>query len=178
MSGRGGVDRLRLLPKYYLVVSGAALSPVSPLNAFDGALKAAGIHNTNLVAVSSILPRGVVHLELNREELASFFEPGEILFVVQAVRMGREGEYLSAGLMWGEGVTSNGLVVEHTSSREGPSREELEEVRREVVEALRSKFQEGVRIRGIRTKEPRFKVAEVLVPEGMYGCALVALILC
>jgi len=54
----------------------------------------------------------------------------------------------------------------------------LEEVRREVVEALRSKFQEGVRIRGIRTKEPRFKVAEVLVPEGMYGCALVALILC
>lgn len=172
-------DRTKILPKYYFVVSGAALSPVSPLNALDESLKVAGIHNLNLVEVSSILPRGVIHLELSREEVAAFFEPGEIVFTVQARGIGRGGEYVSAGLMWGEGLETNGLVFEHSSSIPSSEAElRTEDLRKEMVETLRSKFRKGVCTRGIRTREPKYKTAELLVPKGMYGCALTYLILC
>ncbi|MFB0543161.1 MAG: pyruvoyl-dependent arginine decarboxylase [Candidatus Bathyarchaeia archaeon] len=179
MTYQKGRDRIRILPKYYFVVSGTALSPISPLNAFDEALKVAGIHDVNLVEVSSILPRGVIHLELSREEVTAFFEPGEIVFTVQACGMGRGGEYVSAGLMWGESLETNGVVFEHSSSIPSPEAGlRTEDLRKEIVETLRSKFREGVRTRGIRTREPEFKTAELLVPKGMYGCVLVSLILC
>ena len=176
---REGIDRIKMIPMYYFVVSGSALSPVSPLNAFDGALKEAGIHNLNLVKVSSILPRGVTHLELNREEAASFFEPGELVFAVQARGTGSDGVLVSAGLMWGEGVETNGFVVEHQSSTTTSEIESYtEEAKKELTDMLRSKFQEMERIRGIKTKAPRFTTAEIYVPKGMYGCALTFLVLC
>jgi len=176
---RDRFDRIKMLPKYYFVVSGAALSPVSPLNAFDEALKVAGIHNTNLVEVSSILPRGAIRLELTREEVVRFFEPGEIIFSIEACGRGGGGEYVSAGLMWGEGLETNGFVVEHSSSTPssggGLASEELE---KRMIEGLRSRFREGTRIRDIGTGEPEFKTAGIFVPKGMYGCALTFLILC
>lgn len=168
-----------MIPMYYFVVSGSALSSVSPLNAFDGALKEAGIHNLNLVEASSILPKDITHLELNREEVESLFEPGELVFAVQARGTGREGEYVTAGLMWGEGVETNGFVVEHRSFIPSIRAEaSADEAKEELTEMLRSKFQEMARIRGIKTKEPRFRTAEIYVPEGMYGCALTFLVLC
>jgi len=176
---RERIDRIKMIPRYYFVVSGSALSSVSPLNAFDGALKEAGIHNLNFVEVSSILPKGVTRLELKREEVASFFEPGELVFAVQARGTGREGEYVSTGLMWGEGVETNGFVVEHQSSAiTSEIGSYTEETRKELTDVLRSKFQEMARIRGFKTKAPRFKTAEIYVPTGMYGCALTFLILC
>ena len=45
-----------MIPKEFFVTSGRATSPVSGLNAFDLALKNAGIAQCNLVPVSSILP--------------------------------------------------------------------------------------------------------------------------
>jgi len=176
---REGIDRIKMISRYYFVVSGSALSPVSPLNAFDGALKEAGIHNLNFVEVSSILPKGVTHLELNREEVASLFEPGEVVFAVQARGTGREGEYVSAGLMWGEGVETNGFVVEHQSPTTTSEIEAYtEEAKKELTDMLRSKFQEMARIRGFKTKAPKFTTAEIYVPKGMYGCALTFLVLC
>jgi len=47
-----------MLPKEFFITSGKAVSPVSELNAFDQALKKAGIDQCNLVPVSSILPPG------------------------------------------------------------------------------------------------------------------------
>ena len=168
-----------MIPMYYFVVSGAALSPVSPLNAFDGALKEAGIHNLNLVEVSSILPKDITHLELNKEEAASFFEPGELVFAVQALGKGSDGMHVSAGLMWGEGVDTNGFVVEHQSSTTTSEIESyMEEARKELMDMLRSKFQEMARIRDFKTKAPRFRMAEIYVPKGMYGCVLTFLVLC
>lgn len=176
---REGIDRIKMIPRYYFVVSGSALSPVSHLNAFDGALKEAGIHNLNLVEVSSILPKGVTHLVLNREEVVSFFEPGEFVFAVQARGTGREGEYVSAGLMWGEGVETNGFVVEHQSSIPSLQADaSTDEAKEKLMDMLRSKFQEMARIRGFKTKAPRFRTAEIYVPKGMYGCALTFLVLC
>jgi len=172
-------DRIRILPKYYFVVSGAALSPVSPLNAFDEALKAAGIHNLNLVKVSSILPKGVTHLKLSEEEASTFFEEGEVVFTVQACAIGAEEEYLSAGLMWGEGLDANGFVIEHDLSLPSSKPEPvMEDLRERMVEMLELKFEEGVRIRGLRIKEQKIKTVELFVPRGMYGCALASLILC
>jgi arginine decarboxylase len=168
-----------MIPRYYFVVSGSALSPVSPLNAFDGALKEAGIHNLNLVEVSSILPKDITHLELNREEAAFLFEPGELVFAVQARGTGSDGVHVSAGLMWGEGIETNGFVVEHRSSTPSIRAEaSTEEAKEELTDMLRSKFQEMARIRGIETKAPRFRTVEIYVPEGMYGCALTFLVLC
>lgn len=171
--------RPRLLPRRYFVVSGAALSSVSPLNAFDAALKNAGMHNFNLVVVSSILPKGIAHLKLTKEEITGIFEPGEIIFIVEACAHGKEGEYLFAGLKWAEGLETNGIVVEHScnlaihvlGSSELRFREDAEEL-------LEDKFREAVNLRGIKTREPFSQFSEVNVPESMYGCALTALVFC
>lgn len=172
------LKRIRVLPRYYFVVSGAALSPVSPLNAFDGALKMAGVHNTNLVEVSSILPKGVRHLDLTREEVEALFEPGEIIYTVRACEMGRDGEWVSAGLIWGEGLDANGLVAEHSQVISSKGDLKREELREGMKELMRAEFQEGVHIRGLTTREPRLETAEIFVPEGMYGCAIALLVLC
>ena len=170
-------ERIRLLPRYYFVVSGTGLSEVSPLNAFDKALKEAGIHDLNLVEVSSILPEGVEELRLTSgEELASLFKPGEIAHVVMARKLSGGGENIAAGLMWGEGVESHGYVVEQTLST--PQSEDLERLRRRLLERLRACFQEGLEIRGIRVKEWRHRIVTASIPKGAYGCALAALILC
>ena len=142
MMHRERLDRIRILPKHYFVVSGAALSPVSPLNAFDEALKAAGIHNLNLVKVSSILPKGVTYLKLSKEEVATFFEEGEVVFTVQACTIGAGEEYLSAGLVWGEGLGANGFVIEHQlslpSSKPEPT---MENPREKMIKTLELKFE-------------------------------------
>jgi arginine decarboxylase len=171
-------DRIKILPKHYFVVSGVALSPVSALNAFDEALKTAGIYNLNLVKVSSILPKGVTHLELTREEAEALFEAGEVVFTVQACVTRRGEKYLSAGLIWGEGMDTNGLVIEHAFSLPPRAIPTTEDMKKQMVDSLVSMFQEGVRIRNIGTKETKFRTAEIFVPKRMYGCALVSLVLC
>ena len=90
---RKGIDRIKIIPKYYFVVSGAALSTVSPLNAFDGALKEAGIHNLNLVEAFSILPKDVINLELTREEVVSLFEPLVLQFSLSRRHSSRKSKY-------------------------------------------------------------------------------------
>jgi len=47
-----------MVPKEFFVTSGKAFSATSELNAFDQALKNAGIAHCNLVQVTSILPKG------------------------------------------------------------------------------------------------------------------------
>jgi len=49
-----------MIPKEFFVTSAKATSPVSELNAFDLALKNAGIAQCNIVPVSSILPENMV----------------------------------------------------------------------------------------------------------------------
>jgi len=46
----------QMIPKAFFVTGGKAIGTVSKLNAFDLALKNAGIANCNLVKVSSIIP--------------------------------------------------------------------------------------------------------------------------
>jgi arginine decarboxylase len=50
------------LPKHFFLVTGAS-EGYTPLNAFDGALLDAGIGNTNLVKISSIIPPGATLID-------------------------------------------------------------------------------------------------------------------
>ncbi|KPL07230.1 pyruvoyl-dependent arginine decarboxylase [bacterium SM23_57] len=50
------------LPKHFFMVTGAS-EGYTPLNAFDGALLDAGIGNTNLIKMSSIIPPGATLIE-------------------------------------------------------------------------------------------------------------------
>ncbi len=169
-------DRIRLLPRYYLVVSGIGLSKVSPINAFDKALKEAGIHDLNLVEVSSILPQNIKELNLTRKELQTYFQPGEIIHVVMAKKLSRGGECIAAGLMWGEGLNSHGYVIEQTLT--APKTEDPENLKRRLLEKLKTAFQEGLEIRGITIKKARHHITAAKIPEETYGCAITALILC
>ena len=47
-------------PQNYFITSAIGVSLTSTLNAFDKALRNAGLHNYNLVKISSILPEGAV----------------------------------------------------------------------------------------------------------------------
>lgn len=170
-------ERIRLLPRYYLVVSGIGLSRASPINAFDKALREAGIHDLNLVEVSSILPRDVEELKFrSREELQNYFKPGEIIHVVMAKKLSNGGESIAAGLMWGEGLNSHGYVIEQTLT--ALENEDLETLKKKLLEKLKTCFREGIEIRGITVKEERHQIAAAKIPENTYGCALTALILC
>jgi arginine decarboxylase len=83
-----------MIPKEFFVTSAKAISPVSQLNAFDLALKNAGISQCNIVPVSSILPPGC------KERKWRKIPAGSITFVVAARMDGEEGSNIGAGIAW------------------------------------------------------------------------------
>jgi len=81
-----------MIPTSFFVTSGKASSPTSILNAFDLALKKAGIAHCNLVPVSSILPQGCIqkeHIDI---------PTGAITHLVIARMDGIEGENIGAAI--------------------------------------------------------------------------------
>lgn len=99
-----------LLPRLIHFASGSSEGR-TPLNAFDNALMAAGVHNLNLIRVSSIAPKGVRFGELPElpvgtmvptvySEIASNV-PGEVISACVGAGLGSEGgvlmEYHHAG---------------------------------------------------------------------------------
>lgn len=101
-----------------LIVSGIGAGETT-LSAFDAALAEAGIHNFNLIKVSSILPRGWGVEPLDRYE-AHPDEYGQRLYVVMAeVRTDRVGTTIGAGLGWYQAEDGRGLFAEHVDQVEG-----------------------------------------------------------
>jgi len=150
-----------LLPKKYFVVSGKGLSKVSSLNAYDRALLDAGIGNYNLVPVSSIIPPGAEEIE--PVELP----PGSIVFVVMAKAEG-EGETISAGVAWYNSREEEcGFVVEAHGNTD------VEEIGRK----LKSMIEDMGRARGIEVESVKMRIETLDVPKGIYGCAVVALVM-
>ncbi len=148
-----------LTPKKYFVVEGAGLSSVSPLNAFDNALRDAGIAHLNLVPVSSILPKGAVEVEPVE------IPPGTITFVIMAKAEGGPGETIAAGLAWGMGDKHGYVIETHGKGEE------------EVKQALNGMIQEVERSSGMRLQWVKMRVRELKVPDGTYGCVIVTLVL-
>lgn len=152
-----------LVPKAFFVTSGEAHDGASELNAFDLALKDAGITECNLVEVSSILPPGC-------DEVEPFPIPkGAITFCVMARMAGTLGERIGSGLAWAWGTTADGerygIVAEHHGSSQA---EEIERM-------LLVKLERMAEVRGMELKEPRTSVRS-MVCEGNYGCVVAVLV--
>ena len=110
-----------------------------PLNAFDSALLDAGIGNTNLVRMSSIIPPGAREIEPVK------LPYGALVPVAYAsLTSDRSGEIISAAVAAAipEDESLPGLIMEHSARA---PREEVEAVVRRMAE-------EGMKMRGYKIK--------------------------
>ena len=116
-------------PTKYFMVCGKA-EGYKPLNAFDGALLNAGIGNTNLVRMSSIIPPGCREIEPVKLPFGALVPvayashtsetPGEVISAAVAVAIPEDESY-------------PGLIMEYSDAA---PKEEVEEVVRRMAELL------------------------------------------
>lgn len=148
-------------PSHYFMVAGSSEGP-TPLNAFDNALLAAGIGDTNLVRMSSILPPRVEIMEPRP------LPPGALVPVAYAeMTSSNPGETIAAAvaIAFPQDESLPGLIMEHHAAA---SREEVEaEVRRMAVA--------GMEHRRRPIKDVVVRGAEHVV--GTTGCAYAAVVL-
>jgi len=150
-----------MIPREFFVTSGKASSPVSELNAFDMALKMAGIAQCNLVPVSSILPKGCKERKRNK------IPTGSITFAVMARMDGYEGTTIGSGIAWAwEKNFEYGLVAETHGYTD----------RKTMLEILEWKIMEMAKIREIEINGIEYRTEVLRVPMDSYGCVIVALV--
>jgi len=149
-----------MIPKEFFVTTGKSVSSVSELNAFDLALKDAGIAQCNLVCVSSVLPANCKEIDLKP------LPAGTITYVVMSRMDNDGGETISAGIAWSFEVrNSYGVVAEaHGHSQE------------EVMELLGSRIQEMAKARGIQIGKICHRIESLTVPPGNYGCVVAVVV--
>jgi arginine decarboxylase len=152
-----------LVPRQYFVVSGEAHDGASELNAFDLALKDAGITECNLVEVSSILPPGCNEVE------PKDIPKGAITFCVMAKMTGTLGERIGCGLAWAWGTTENGerygIVAEHHGNS----------LAGEIERMLMVKLERMAEVRGMEMEAPSVQ-SRSMECEGNYGCVVATLV--
>ncbi|UCE96017.1 MAG: pyruvoyl-dependent arginine decarboxylase [Candidatus Bathyarchaeota archaeon] len=152
-----------MIPREFFVTSAKAISSVSELNAFDLALKNAGIAQCNLVTVSSVLPQKC------KERKWRKLPPGSITHAVIARMDGGEGTIIGAGLAWAwEKDKEYGIVAEAHGNMDHKA----------LNEALAWKIKEMADIRGIEIGEIDFRIEVLGVPIGNYGCVIATLVYC
>ena len=148
-------------PTHYFLVSGASEGFTS-LNAFDGALLRAGIGDTNLVKMSSIVPP--------RCQLISPvpLPPGSLVPTAYAsLTSDVPGEFISSAVAVAlpEDPVHAGLIMEYSARG-----------RREDVEAfVRNMAVEGMKLRGWKIKDLQTLVSEYRVKR--VGATLAAVVL-
>ena len=126
-------------PTKYFLVSGAS-EGYTPLNAFDGALIQAGIGNTNIIKMSSIVPP---HCKL---VAPIAFPPGALVPAAYAcITSDVPREIISAGVAVAlpEDKNQNGLIMEY-SAKGG---------RHQIEEIVRNMAVEGMKLRGWKIKD-------------------------
>jgi len=150
-----------MIPKEFFITSGKAVSPVSELNAFDLALKKAGIAQCNLVSVSSILPKDCG--EIKKHNITA----GSITYSVLARMDGDEGTNIGAGIAWAWAKSKKyGLVAEAHGYMD----------RKALQETLEWKIKEMAKIRGIQIANVQTRIEVLRVPMDNYGCVISALV--
>jgi arginine decarboxylase len=143
-------------PTHYFLVSGAS-EGFTPLNAFDGALLSAGIGDTNLVKMSSIVPPRCQLISpvplppgsLVPTAYASITSdiPGEIISSAVAVALPKEPH-------------SPGLIMEY--SGRGTKGDIEETVRRMALEGMRLRMRETKDLISIAVEHKVHKVGATL----------------
>jgi arginine decarboxylase len=143
------------------LVSGAS-EGYTPLNAFDGALLQAGIGNTNIVKMSSIVPphcKPVSPIPL---------PPGSLVPAAYAcITSDVPGEIISAGIAVAlpEDENKNGLIMEYSAKGE----------RRRIEEIVRNMAMEGMKLRGWGIKDLKSIAIEYKIRN--IGAVLAAVVL-
>jgi arginine decarboxylase len=139
-----------MVPKEFFVTSGNASSPVSELNAFDQALKNAGIAQCNL-------------LQRTRIDIPV----GAITYAVIARMNGTEGENVGAAIAWSwEKNGKCGIVAETHGYMDEDA----------LLEIAEWKIKEMAQIREIELNEIHYRYETMRVPMDNYGCVLAALV--
>ena len=150
----------------------------TPISAFDQALTAAGVHNTNLIRLSSVVPAGWAVTPVAPDAVSFPFTWGDRLYVVQSdARSDQAGEVIGAGIGWVFLDADHGLMVEHHmhSMDRKPAA-----VDKAVIQDIRYSLEDLVRNRG---GDPGAKglvyghlTAVATVTGGQSACALVTAI--
>jgi len=150
-----------MIPQAFFVTSGKAYSPISELNAFDLALKKAGIAQCNLVPVSSILPPRC------EEKKQQKIPIGSITYTVIARMNGIEGTTIGAAISWcWEKEKKYGIAAEAHGYMD----------REAITEIAEWKIREMAKIREIEIGEIHMRVENLRVPMDTYGCVIAALV--
>jgi arginine decarboxylase len=148
-------------PTQYFLVSGAS-DGYTPLNAFDAALLQAGIGNTNIVKMSSIVPPHCQRIS------PIALPPGALVPAAYAcITSDVPGEIISAGVAIAlpEDENQNGLIMEYSAKGE----------RRTIEETVRNMAVEGMKLRGWKIKDLQTVVSEYRVKR--IGATLAAVVL-
>lgn len=150
-----------MIPKDFFITSGKATSPVSELNAFDLALKKAGIAQCNLVPVSSILPRGC------KEKKQKKIVAGAITYAVIARMDGDEGTTIGAGIAWAwEKDRKYGLVAEAHGNMDSKA----------LRKTLERKIKEMAKIREMEIGKISYRTEVLRAPMDNYGSVIATLV--
>lgn len=148
-------------PTKYFLVSGAS-DGFTPLNAFDGALLQAGIGNTNIIKMSSIVPP--------RCKLISpiALPPGALVPAAYAsITSDVPGEIISAGVAIAlpKDKNRNGLIMEYS----GKGKKD------QIEEKVRQMALEGMKLRGWEVQDLNSIAIEYKVKK--IGAAFAAVVL-
>lgn len=117
-------------PTLHAFVAGRS-DGLTPLNAFDGALLDAGVGNTNLVKMSSIVPPGTREVAVAEMRLP----PGALVPIAYATMDSDiPGSYICAAVAaaWPQDPTKPGLIMEYHAHGH---REDADDVVRRMVQA-------------------------------------------
>ena len=148
-------------PTVYYMTSGAS-EGFTVLNAFDGALMAAGIGNTNLVKMSSICPP-------RAREVSSITIPhGALVPVAYAsITCEQPGQVIAAGvaIAFPEDEDHAGLIMEYSA----------EDTKAAVESKVRKMAEEGMKMRNKKIREIKSATVEHIVKER--GAAFASVVL-
>ncbi len=146
------------LPKAVSVAAGAGEGNTD-LNAFDRALRDAGIADLNLIRVTSIFPLGAEVVPMRT------YPPGILMPAVYAKIVGHTpGERITAAVGVGIGEEGYGVMMEHSQTG---TRDNSEEIVRRMVE-------ESMAMRGLKTREIVVAASEHVVER--VGCVVAAVL--
>jgi len=160
----------QMVPKAFFVTSGMGMD-AEQTNAFDLALRDAGIGECNLVEVSSILPANAVETERS----SVMVTPGKITFCVMSRADGKSGEVIGAGVGYGwigvenengEAEREFGIVCEHHGHC---SRDYL-------AEKVHEKLYKMAEIRDKKLLKKELLVESSEVEKGKFGSVVVVLV--
>ncbi|MGO3701975.1 MAG: pyruvoyl-dependent arginine decarboxylase [Candidatus Saccharimonadales bacterium] len=117
-----------------IYVSKAVGCATTALGAIDNALYKAGVHNFNLIRLSSVLPKGAEVQHVERYTPSENFKWGDKLYLVYASQTAVEkGERAVAGIAWARSTENGeGIFVEQEGNNYDQVHESLEQSLRDL----------------------------------------------